>query len=51
MSIMFQDTINALKKYLKLFEDKGIGIFHNKNVTVAEKEIMAICLQLNEVYH
>ena len=41
--------MNALKKYLKLFEDKSLCRICGKNVTVAEKEIVAACLQLNEV--
>ena len=46
LKVMFftsQDAINALEKYLKLFEDKGLCRFHGENVTVAKKEIVAIC--------
>ena len=39
----------ALKKYLKLFVDKGLCRVFDKSVTVAEKEIVAVCLQLNKV--
>ena len=47
---MPSDTINALRKYLKLFQDKGHhGIHVKNNVTVAEKKIVAVCLQLHEV--
>ena len=46
---MSQNTMNALKKYLTLFEDKSLCRIFDKNVTVAEREIVAICLRLNEV--
>ena len=46
---MSQDTIKALKMYPKLFENKGLCRIFSENVTVAEMEIMAIWLQLNEV--
>ena len=49
MFVMSQDTNNALKKYLKLFKDKGLCRIHGKNMTVAEMEINAVCLLLNEV--
>ena len=42
-------TISAFTKYLKLFKDKDLCRIHGKNVSVAEKEIVAVCLQLNEV--
>ena len=49
MFFMSHDTINALKKYLNLFEDKGLCRIHGENVTVAEKEKVAVCLGLNEM--
>ena len=44
MFFMSHDMINALRRYLKLFGDKGICRIHGKNVTVAAKEIMAVYL-------
>ena len=41
------DTINALRKQIKLFEDKGFYTICCKNVTVAEKEIVVICIYLS----
>ena len=38
-----------MRKLLKLFEDKGLCRSYGKNVTVAEKEIVAVCLWLSEV--
>ena len=46
---MSWDTIMALKKYLKLFEEKGLRRIRGKNVVIAEKEIMAVCTRLKEV--
>lgn len=46
---MSRDTITALKKYLKLFEEKGLRRIRGENVVVAEKEINAVCTRLNEV--
>ena len=46
---MSQDTINVLKKYLKFFENKGLYRICCKNVMAAEKEIVAVYLQLNKV--
>ena len=46
---MLCDTTIALRRYLKLFEDKGLCRICGKNVTVAEEEIVAVCLLLNEV--
>ena len=44
MFFMSKDTIDALKRYLKLFEDKHLWRICGKNVTVVEKEIVAVCL-------
>ena len=44
LKIMFhmtRETIQALKKYLKLFEEKGLKRIRGENVTVAEKEVVA----------
>ena len=52
LKIMFhisRDTINALKKYLKLFEEKGLRRIRGENVVIAEKEINAVCSRLSEV--
>ena len=49
MFFMSWDTINALKKYLKLLKDKGLHRICGKNITVAEKEIVAVCFWLKEV--
>ena len=46
---MSRDTITALKKYLKYFEEKGLRRIRGENVVVAEKEIVAVCTRLNEV--
>ena len=46
---MSRDTITALKKYLKLFEEKGLRRIRGENVVVAEKEIVAVCTRLKEV--
>ena len=43
------DTINTLRRYLNLFDDKGLCRICGKNVTVAEKDIVTVCFQLNEV--
>ena len=45
---MSHDTINTLRKYHKL-EDKFLCRICGKDVTTEKKEIMAACLQLNEV--
>ena len=44
MLFMSQDTINALKKYLKLFEDNVLHRICGENIIVTEKEIVAVCL-------
>ena len=44
MFFMSCNLINALKKYLKLFEDKSLCIIHGKNVTAAKKEVVAVFL-------
>ena len=46
---MSRDTITALKKYLKLFEEKGLRRIRGENVVIAEKEIVAVCTRLKEV--
>ena len=46
---MSRDTITALKKYLKYFEEKGLRRIKGENVVIAEKEIVAVCTRLNEV--
>ena len=46
---MSRDTINALKKYLKIFEEKGLRRIRGENVAIAEKEVNAVCARLNEV--
>ncbi len=46
---MSRDTITALKKYLKYFEEKGLRRIREENVVIAEKEIVAVCTCLNEV--
>ena len=43
------DTINALRKYHKFFEEKGLHKICGENVIVPVKEIVVECLQLNEV--
>ena len=43
------DTITALKKYLKIFKEKGLYGMCGKNVTVVEKEINVVCSLLNEM--
>ena len=48
MFYMSHDTINALKKYLKTFEEKGLRRIRGENVTVVEKEINAVCARLDE---
>ena len=48
MFYMSRDTINALKKYLKTFEEKGLRRIRGENVAVAEKEINAVCARLDE---
>jgi hypothetical protein len=49
MFYMSRDTINALKKYLKLWEEKGLRRIRGENVVIAEKEIIAVCTRLHEV--
>ena len=44
MFFMPRDIINALKKYFKSFKDKDLCRICGENVTVAEKEIVAVCL-------
>ena len=46
---MSRDTINALKKYLKIFEEKGLRRIRGENVAIAEKEVNAVCARLNKV--
>lgn len=46
---MSRDTITALKRYLKIFEEKGLRRIRGENVVVAEKEIIAVCSRLQEV--
>ena len=48
MIYMSRDTINALKKYLKTFEEKGLRRIRGENVAVTEKEINAVCARLDE---
>ena len=43
------DTITALKKYLKIFEKKGLCGIWGENMTVAEKEINIACSCLDEI--
>ena len=43
------DTITALKKYLNMFEEKGLRGIHDDNVTLAEKEIKVVCSCLDEI--
>ena len=43
------DTITALKKYLKIFEEKGLCRICGKNVAVAEKEINVVCSCLDKI--
>ena len=52
LKIMFhmsRDTINALKKYLKIFQEKGLRRIRGENVVVAQKELVTVCTRLNEV--
>ena len=42
-------TINAFRKYLKLFEDKTIHWSHEVKVTIMKKEIGVVCISLKEV--
>ena len=46
---MSHDTINAFKKYLKLFQEKGLCRVRGENVVIAQKEIIAVCIRLKEV--
>jgi hypothetical protein len=46
---MSRDTIQALKKYIKLFEEKGLRRIRGENVVVAKKELKAVCTRLKEV--
>ncbi len=46
---MSRDTITAIKKYLKYFEEKGLRRIQGENVVIAEKEIVAVCTCLNKV--
>ena len=49
MSLILFFTINALRKYFKLFAEKCLCIIYGENVIVAEKEMMDVCFLLNEV--
>ena len=42
-----RDTISSLKKYLKLWESKGLQRIKGENVTIARKEIVAVSRRLN----
>ncbi len=46
---MSRDTIQALKKYLKLFEEKGLRHVCSENVVVVEKDIIVVFSRLKEV--
>ena len=46
---MSHDTMKAMKKYIKLLEDKGLHRICGKDVTVAEKEIVTECVWSSEV--
>ena len=46
MFFMSQAIVNALKKYVKSFDNKGLCRIHGENVTVAEKEIVGVCMPL-----
>ena len=52
LKIMFhmsRDTIQALKKYLKLFQEKGLRRIRGENVVIAQKELLAVCTRLDKV--
>jgi hypothetical protein len=42
-----RDTTAALKRYLKLFETKGLQRIRGENVVVAKKEVIAVCKRLD----
>ena len=46
MFFLSHDIINALRKYLKLFEDKDLHNVCVENVTIAKKDVVNVCLQL-----
>ena len=43
-----RDTTAALKKFLKLWESKGLRRFKGENVTLARKQLLAVCTRLDE---
>ena len=43
-----RDTIAALKKCLKNFEEKGLRAIEGENVSTAERKINAVCARLHE---
>jgi len=46
---MSRDTIDALKKYLKIFQEKGLRWVRGESVVLAQKQLLAVCTRLNEV--
>ena len=46
---MFLMSDDNLRRYLKLFEDKGLNRIFSKNVTATDKEIVAVCLWINKM--
>ena len=42
-----RDTTAALKRYLKLFETKGLQRIRGENVVIAKKEVIAVCKRLD----
>ena len=46
---MSRDTVTALKKYLKLLEEKGLRRYPGENMATLQKEALAVCVRLNEV--
>ena len=49
MFFMPCSTVDALRKCLKVFEDRGLCMICGNNVTVTKREIVVICLLLIEV--
>ena len=46
---MSRDNVTALKKYLKLLEERGLRRYPGENMARLQKEALAVCVRLNEV--
>ena len=44
-----RDTAAALKKFIKLFETKGLRRYKGENVNLAREELLVVCERLSEV--